>query len=269
MPSLRGFLPALLSALLAGLATLAGAETPAPPRAPSDREAGELEQRVEALNRQIENLEAAKNDAVRQTLMEQHWLAMQDYMGSIHRHFGAGAPWMIDADAKGDPGASGCPMLGGSGAAWPLPEGIAPKQYGEQMRGHMQALSEQVRGIAGSADPAQRQRLLQAHWHSMYRVMQGMRGLGWMWGAGMMSGRPGPGAGSAQLPDPDSAGAKLVSAYCTQCHPAPAATLKTAEEWERAIHRMQVRIGGRVARIETPSDEDLKAIVSYLKAHAR
>lgn len=267
MASLRRSLPVLLLAVLMPFAEPVGAEAPAL-TAPTDRDVGGLEQRLDALSRQIENLQAATNDAVRATLMQQHWLAMQDYMGELHRRFGAGAPWMLEPDAKGGPGASACPMLGGSGAAWPLPEGIDAKEYGAQMLPHMQVLKEQMREIGKSPEPGDRERLLQQHWQTMYRQMQGMRGLGWMWGAGMMAGTAKPGSAAA-LPDPDSAGAKLVSRYCAQCHPAPAPTLKTGAEWDRVLHRMHLRVDTRVAPIETPSDDELEAMLAYLKQHAR
>ena len=266
MASCPRSLPVLLLAILV-FAMPAGAQPPAL-TAPTDRDVGELEQRLDALTRQVENLEAATNDAVRETLMQQHWLAMQDYMGTIHQRFGAGAPWMLGPDPKGGPGASACPMLGGSGAAWQLPEGIHAKEYGAQMLPHMQTLKEQMRGIGKSAEPGDRERLLQQHWQAMYRQMQGMRGLGWMWGAGMMAGTPAPGS-AAPLPDPDSAGAKLVSRYCGQCHPAPAPTLKTGAEWDRVLHRMHLRVDTRVAPISTPSDPELEAILAYMKQHAR
>jgi hypothetical protein len=257
-------------AILAALATTSCAGTATPPRAPSDAEVGELAWRLEALSKQIDNLESATNDAVRETIMQRHWLDMQDDMGWMHSHFGAGAPWMMDPASRGGPGASACPMLGGSGAAWPLPQGIRPKPYAEQMRTHMQTLNEQMSRIAQTTDPEERLRLAQALWQAMYRDMQGMRGLGWMWGAGMMGEAPEPGTGEAKpLPDPDSAGAKLVSNYCVQCHATPSPSLFTSAEWGHVVGRMHVRIEGRVTPIETPSDEEMKTILAYMKQHAR
>jgi hypothetical protein len=74
-------------------------------------------------------------------------------------------------------------MLGGSGSAWPLPEGVGPRQYGEQMRAHMRTSNEQIGRIARASEREGRLRLLQEHWQTICRAMQGMRGLGWMWGA--------------------------------------------------------------------------------------
>jgi hypothetical protein len=105
-----------------------------------------------------------------------------------------------------------------------------------------------------------------------------MRGMGWMWGGGATGGgRMGRGAaggapapGTAQpLPDPDSAGAKLVSSYCVQCHAAPAPTLQPAEQWASVINRMHLRSQGRGTVVRVPSEEELQAILAYMKQHAR
>ena len=267
MTSFGRFLRVALFAILATLAAPVRAETA---KAPSDAEVRELTSRLEAMNKQIDNLEAATNDAVRQTIMQWHWLAMQEYMGWMHSRFGAGAPWMMDPDSRGGPGASACPMLGGSGAAWPLPEGVSPKQYAEQMRAHLRTLNDQMSRIAQTTDPAERQRLSQEHWQTLYRDMQGMRGLGWMWRAGMMGNAPEVGTGEAKpLPDPDSAGAKLVSHYCVQCHATPSPTLLTSADWGHVVNRMHVRIEGRVTPIGTPSEEEMKTLLAYMKQHAR
>jgi len=270
--AIRTLLRVASLAILVPIATPVRAEAPT---APSDAEVRELEQRLDALNKQVEQLESAKDDASRQSLMQQNWRAMQDYMGFMHSRFGAAAPWVMEPDAKGGPALSGCPMLGGAGAAWPLPEGVRPKQYGEQMRAHMRTMSGQMGEIAKATDPKERERLLQEHWLTMYRDMQGMRGMGWMWwggstGSSRMSGAPAREAGETKpLPDPDSAGAKLVGNYCVQCHAAPAPTLLTSVEWESAINRMHLRSQGRGTVVKVPSDEELQTILAYMKQHAR
>jgi hypothetical protein len=266
--SVQRILRGALLALLVPLAAPVRAETP-PPKAPSDAEVRELTQRLDALKKQLGQLEEAKDESARQSLMQENWRAMQDYMGWMHGRWGAGAPWMMNPDERGGPGASACPMLGGSGAAWPLPGGVTPKQYGEQMRAPMQTMSEQMARIAQATDPQERARLLQEHWQTMYRDMQDLRGLGWMWGGPMR----GPGTmGSAPakpLPDPDSAGAKLVANYCTQCHAAPDPTLHTAQEWTNTVNRMHLRTEGRGTVVKTPSEDEWKTILAYMKQHAR
>ena len=272
---MKGFHAGIGAVLLAiPLATPVRAETPT---APSDKEVRELEQRLDVLNKQVDQLEAAKDDASRQDLMRQNWRAMQDYMGFMHSHWGAAAPWMMNPDATGGPGFSGCPMLGGASAAWPLPKGVSPQQYVKQMRAHMQTMNEQMGEIAKATDPKERERLLQEHWLTMYRDIQGMRGMGWMWwgggpmvGSRKMHGAPAHGTGEEKpLPDPDSAGAKLVGNYCIQCHAAPAPTLLTSAEWESAINRMHLRSQGRGTVVKVPSEEELQTILSYMKQHAR
>jgi len=218
----------------------------------------------------------ANGDASRQSLMQQNWRAMQDYMGFMHSRWGAAAPWLMDPGASEGPGFSGCPMLGGAGAAWPLPEGSGPRPYAEQMRAHLKTMNEQMGEIAKATDPKERERLLQEHWLTMYRDMQGMRGMGWMWwggsmmGPGRLHGAPARGTGEEKpLPDPDSAGAKLVGNYCVQCHAAPAPTLLTSAEWANAINRMHLRSQGRGTVVKVPSDEELRKILAYMKQHAR
>jgi hypothetical protein len=266
MTSFRRSSRALLLALLVPLATPAGAESPA---APSDADVRELEQRLEALERQVDQLEAAKDDVARRGLMQENWRAMQDYMGFVHGRWGAGAPWMVDPDARSGPGASACPMLGGTAAAWPLPEGVTPKPYGDRLHALMRTLNAQMTRIAQATDASQRERLLQEHWQSMYRGMQEMRGMGWIWAEGSMGGAPAPPREAQPLPDADSPGAKLVATYCKQCHAAPAPTLHTAAEWTRVIDRMHLRSQGRGTVVGVPSDEELDTILTYMKQHAR
>jgi hypothetical protein len=176
----------------------------------------------------------------------------------------------MDPESRGSPGASACPMLGGSGAAWPLPVGVSPNAYAEQMRAHMRTMNGQVSRIAQTTNPEERLRLAQELWQTMYRDMQRMRGLGWMWGAGLMGHAPEPGTGETEsLPDPGSTGARLVSNYCTQCHATPSPALLTSAQWDHVVGRMRVRIEGRVTPIKMPSEEEVKTILAYMKQHAR
>ena len=277
MKTLGRLVPVALLAIAVPLAAPSRAESPAPATAPSDAEVRELAGRLDALKTQVDRLEAAGNDAAGRDLAQQSWRALQDYMGLMHSRWEAGAPWMMDPGSRGGPGASACPMLGGTGAAWPLPEGLSPRAYGERMGAHMRTLSEQMGQIAKATDPKERQRLLQEHWQTLYRDMQGIRGMGWMWrgmaprttGPGATGGAPAQETTAAQpLPDPDSAGAKLVTRYCVQCHTEPSPALLTAAQWDRVVSRMHVRIDGRVTPIDTPSGEEMKTILAYMKQHA-
>ena len=279
MAILRGTLRVAVVTFLVLWMTPAHSQPPPKATAPTDAEVRELAQRLDSLRQQIDELEAAKDAATRQGLMQQNWRGMQDYMGWMHSRWGAGSPWIMGPDMMG-PGWTDCPMMGGTGAAWPVPEGMSTEQYGQQMREHMQRMHEQMSQLGQTTDPAQRQRLLQEHWQTMYRDMENMRGMGWMWhgpmmgpgmkGPGMMGGGPVPGAGEAKpLPDAESGGAKLVSSYCVQCHAAPSPTLHTTQEWASVIGRMNLHMNGGTTGIRTPSNQEFQTILAYMQKHAR
>jgi len=268
---------ALVATLLVGFVAAAQpirGDAPKAATAPSDAQVRELEQRLDALSQQIEQLESAKDAAARQGKMQKSWRAMQDYMGWMHNNLGAGAPWMFGPGMMQGSGWQSCPALGGSGAAWPTPEGVTPEEYGKQMREQMTRMHEQMGQLAQTKDPQKRQLLVQEHWQTMYRDMQTMRGLGWMWGThmgpgmmgpGMMGGAPGQ---AAALPDADSPGARLVADYCTQCHMTPNPKLHTKEEWAGVEARMQEHIASGPG-IRAPSAGDLQKILAYMQEHAR
>lgn len=262
--------------LAAALPRSIRAETPQAPTTPSDVQVRELEQRLDALSKQVEQLESAKDPAARQGMMGKNWRELQDYMGWMHSTMGAGAPWMFGPGMMQGSGWQNCPALGGTGPAWPTPEGVSPEEYGKQMREHMNRMHEQISQLAQAKDPEKRKLLLQEHWQTMYRDMQTLRGLGWMWGTHMGPGTMGPGmgpgmmgsSGQAALPDPGSPAAKLVGEYCTQCHATPAPTLHTREEWAGVAKRMQEHIAVGPG-IRAPSADELQKILSYMQAHAR
>ncbi len=270
----------LLALLVLGTAP-AHAQTPPKPTAPSEADVRELQQRFDSLKKQLDELQAAKDSATRQGLMQQNWRGMQDYMGWMHGRWGAGSPWMMGPDMMG-PGATSCPALGGSGAAWSVPEGMTPEQYGQQMRENMQRMHEQMNQLGQTTDPQQRQKLLQEHWQTMYRDMENMRGMGWMWNGPMMgpNGMMGPGmmgpgmmrgapTQAKPLPDAGSPGAKLVSSYCTQCHAAPPPTLHTGAEWASVVGRMDVHMIDDLTGTRTPSKAEMQTILAYMQKHAR
>ena len=268
----------VLLAFLALSMTPARAQAPAQPSAPSDAEVKELEQRVESLRKEIDQLEAAKDAATQQRLMQENWRGMQDYMGWMHNRWGAGSPWMMGPGMMQGRGWMDCPMMGGSSAAWPVPEGMSPEQYGQQMDEHMKRMQEQMNQLGQTTDPQQRQKLLQEHWQTMYRDMESMRGMGWMHGPMMGPGMMGPGMmGGARTqtqppPDPGSAGAKLVSSYCTQCHAVPPPTLHTSSEWASVVGRMDLHMNDGTMGfrgIRTPSKEEMQTILAYMQKNAR
>ncbi|HXZ86268.1 MAG TPA: hypothetical protein VEI82_12340 [Myxococcota bacterium] len=272
--------------LCASLLALLLGQSPPLQTAPSDDEVRELQARLDTLQQEIDQLAAASSAEQRQSLMQQSWRSMQEYMGWMHSRWGAGAPWMMGGgmmQGQG-PGVSSCPMLGGSSAPWPPPEGVSPEQYAKEMREHMKRMREQMSQIAQAKDLKERQRLLQEHWQSMYGDMETMRGLGWMWGnekmgpgmmgPAMMGGGPGmmgPGmmTRAEALPDAGSPGAKLVSQYCTRCHAAPPPKLHTSQEWERVLDRMDLHMTDAGAGVRLPDAKQLQTMLGYMQRHAR
>ncbi len=260
----------VLAALLIGLMPVAAlTQAQGQASAPTDSQVRELEAQIKSLQQQLDDLNKTQAPAQRRSMMEQNWQGMQDYMGRMHERWGMGDPWMMGE------GMMGCPMMGG-GAGWSVPEGITPERYQQQMQSHMGRMHEQMNKIAQTTDPAERQRLMEEHWRSMYRDMQTMRGMGWMWEGPMMG--PGmmhravpsrPAASATRLPDADSAGAKLTATYCTQCHAAPQPTLHTAEEWTSVTERMHARMNGGWQGVKAPTPQEMDVIVAYMQKHAR
>jgi mono/diheme cytochrome c family protein len=98
---------------------------------------------------------------------------------------------------------------------------------------------------------------------------------------GMMGGMLPPGIDPADLPEPRSAGARLLKRYCAQCHNLPAPGMHTAEEWPPVVSRMNRRMqmmsggmmGGGMMRgmmgIEAPTEAELRILIGYLQKHAQ
>jgi len=78
-----------------------------------------------------------------------------------------------------------------------------------------------------------------------------------------------------QLPQRDSEGAKLVMAYCVQCHNLPNPAMHHAAKWPGIVDRMVPRMQGRgnmgtlmadmMAGVKAPSPEETAAIKAYLR----
>jgi len=105
-------------------------------------------------------------------------------------------------------------------------------------------------------------------------VVKGMGGRGGMMG-GSLENLP-PGLPVELLPEPQSAGAKLLQGYCTQCHPLPGPGRHTAEEWPTVLERMTARMehmsGGMMGMmndIRAPSASERRSLLDYLQRHAQ
>lgn len=251
---------------------------------PIQADIDELQQQIDALNQELTRLKGASDPAAQQQSMQRHWSMMQDHMRSVRRMPGMGAmgcrdwmmmdPSMMNPSQMGrgmmghemmGPNMCGGPMMGHGmerSGRWGVPSGMNPGLYQSQMHGHMLRMRSEMADIATTTDPAKRQTLLREHYERMYRDMQSMRGMGWMWT---------PNA-AASLPDRDSPGAKLVEAICSQCHAPPSPSLHTKTEWAgvtaRMRQHMQDQSGGSGSGVKVPSAAELDAITQYLAGHA-
>ena len=84
---------------------------------------------------------------------------------------------------------------------------------------------------------------------------------------------------AAQLPEPDSEGARLVIGYCVQCHNLPNPAMHNAAKWRPVVGRMVTRMEGRgnlgvlmsemMAGVRAPSAAETATLVAYLRKHAQ
>lgn len=83
----------------------------------------------------------------------------------------------------------------------------------------------------------------------------------------------------AQLPAPESTGARLVVEYCVQCHNLPNPAMHHAAKWPGIVERMVVRMRGRgnlgmlmeemMAGVKAPADQDRAVLLAYLQRFAQ
>ena len=268
--------PVVFGIMASGLPACAAEDSNAA-SAPSDEQIQELQSQIRALQEQLDALGETQGAQSQQRKMQQNWQSMMEYMQDMQS-----MPWMMHGREMG-PGMMGrgmmgwrhhgdwmmgCPMVGGPGSGWELPPDVDAEEYRSQMLENMQQMHDQMAKIWSTPDPGERRRLMQEHWQAMYKNMQTMRGMGWMWGGPM----PGEQA-ATPLPDPDSRGAKLVSRYCTQCHAEPSPRLHTASEWEAVTSRMETNMRnvrrGNWSGVEIPSSSEMKSILEYMQKFAR
>jgi cytochrome c5 len=81
---------------------------------------------------------------------------------------------------------------------------------------------------------------------------------------------PPPGIAAADLPDPNSEGAKAVAQFCITCHNLPSPTLHSATDWPGVARRMWLRMDllPEGLRVPVPTEEQRQAIINYLLGHA-
>lgn len=69
------------------------------------------------------------------------------------------------------------------------------------------------------------------------------------------------------LPEPESAGAKVMKDNCANCHAAPSPSVHTAGEWPNVIYRMQEHRRMNGLSLIAPEQQEL--LLDYLKRHAK
>jgi len=82
-----------------------------------------------------------------------------------------------------------------------------------------------------------------------------------------------------QLPEPQSAGARLAARYCVQCHHLPNPQMHTAERWQPVVERMVWRMQGKgnmgalmkemMAQVKAPEVAEIATLSAYLGRHAQ
>ncbi|CUB07480.1 hypothetical protein [Tepidiphilus thermophilus] len=87
----------------------------------------------------------------------------------------------------------------------------------------------------------------------------------------MMGGALPPGVDPALLPEPHSAGARILEYYCTQCHNLPGPGMHTAAEWPQVLGRMNMRMQmmSGMMGVAAPNSAELDILLDYLQKHAQ
>ena len=81
---------------------------------------------------------------------------------------------------------------------------------------------------------------------------------------------PPPGISAADLPEPNSMGAKLVGAYCAQCHNMPSPQMHSATDWPSVARRMWLRMEllPPTLGVKAPTVAERFALLDYLTTNA-
>ena len=225
----------------------------------------ELQKQADALNQELAKVQSGTSPQAQQQAMQRHWSMMQNYMQSMRswpRHEPQRRVRLGDDEPRDDGRRhDGLVPRHGSGkrlGASKRNAGAVPEAHA----GAAKADAHQTAAIAAEGDPTTRDALIRQHYYTMYRDMQTMRGLGWMWNRGT----------AMALPDAGSPGATLETRYCSQCHAAPPPGVHTAKEWADVTGRMQQHITDKSTTnsgVMVPSSSELASIVDYLDKHAK
>lgn len=82
-----------------------------------------------------------------------------------------------------------------------------------------------------------------------------------------------------ELPEPQSAGARLTARYCIQCHYLPNPQMHSAARWQPVVERMVWRMRGEgnmgalmkdmMAGVRAPDAAETATLVTYLRRHGQ
>ena len=88
-----------------------------------------------------------------------------------------------------------------------------------------------------------------------------------------------PSIGPAELPEPQSEGARLTARYCVQCHYLPNPQMHTPDKWTVIVVRMVWRMRGKgnmgtlmkemMDQVEAPGDDEVRTLATYLRKHGQ
>ena len=150
-------------------------------------------------------------------------------------------------------------------------------------------------GVAGCAPPEEQQHVAElAQIDTVLMELGGRataeltRSQRWRMVASIGAGLPPVNYKQADLPEPASRGASLLTAYCVQCHWLPSPKMHAAEEWPLLIRRMELRVetladhmGGAMtehlmgeitmsgfASSYLPEPSDVDSLLAYLQRNA-
>jgi hypothetical protein len=251
--------------VLASLPTAAATGPKIVPSPPGDegsirQAASELEARMVVLEATLEKMRDTQDPLAQQAKMQEHWQAMQNYMAVTLK--------LMQQPMPLRPGEPDCRVVGSHWPGLGFPRQVSSAYYHARMRLHVDAMRGDIGRLAGMTNPAEFQAALRTHWDHNYRVMQEMRGMGWMFEDWMPVTKQG-----GTPPEPTSEGARLVELYCTPCHARPSPVMHTADEWDRLmqamVSHMELSDGGPPMCVRIASDAERKQIGDYLRRHAR
>jgi len=244
------------------LPLLSGAVTPAAGQDAAKIQ--ELQKQIDALTQALAKVSGSDPQA-QQHAMQNHWSMLEAYLQSMRQWPGMNpnsrADWVMMSPEMMGGGTMGWYHGTGREDGWALPS-ETPARYQKHMQALQRQMRKQTAAIAAETDPTRRDALIRQHYYTVYRDMQTMRGMGWMWSRGAAS----------ALPDASSPGATLEAKYCSQCHAAPPPGIHTAEEWADVTGRMRQHITDKSTTndgVMVPSSSEMASVDDYLDRHAK